>query len=536
MKSSPLSVPLRGAVIAALLPLFTLGCQTGLYDDTDGGTNPLASDRGPGAAAEASDGDAAPAPEAREVLPPIADGQKYSMAFPTGDRSTSAVLLEKEMPAEVILGVPFEYRIEVQNLTELALEEVQVEDRIPAGLSVDSTQPPARVVGDKAVWDLGALPAGSTKTLTVKGVPSEIGALKTCATVQYESKLCASTNVVAPALEVLLTAPAEGLACDPLDVTVKVTNAGTGDARNVRVTEELPEGLTTLAGQRRILMDFGTLSSSQSKEQTVKLKAARGGAYTQTASAEANGGIEAAAAPITTLLREPKLEVALEADRSVVVTRPLNGAITVGNTGDAPSDDTEVRIALPSDVQVLEASDGGQTQGGSLVWSLGTLDPGASRALSFVLSSEKGQNLVLEAQAGSRCAAEVSASATSEIRGIPALLLEVADESDLILVGEPVVYNIQVTNQGSAKDEAIVIVCEVEEGIEIVEAGGPANGVVEGRTVRFEPVAELAPGEEIVYQVTVRSSKQFDSRFNVSLTSKQKTRPVTEEESTNFVN
>ena len=152
-------------------------------------------------------------------------------------------------------------------------------------------------MGDKAVWDLGALPAGSTKTLTVKGVPSEIGALKTCATVQYEAKLCATTNVVAPALEVLLTAPAEGLACDPLDVTVKVTNAGTGDARNVRVTEELPEGLTTLAGQRRILMDFGTLSSSQSKEQTVKLKAARGGAYTQTASAEANGGIAAAAAP-----------------------------------------------------------------------------------------------------------------------------------------------------------------------------------------------------------------------------------------------
>ena len=82
-------------------------------------------------------------------------------------------------------------------------------------------------------------------------------------------------------------------------------------------------------------MDFGTLSSSQSKEQTVKLKAARGGAYTQPASAEVNGGIEASASPVTPLLREPKLQIALEADRSVVVTRPLSGAITVGNTGDA---------------------------------------------------------------------------------------------------------------------------------------------------------------------------------------------------------
>ena len=458
------------------------------------------------------------------------------MAFPTGERSTSAVLLQKEMPTEIILGVPIEFRIEVENLTERTLEAVEVSDAIPEGFVVESTQPPAIMSGTKAVWQLGVLAPRSVKTLSVRGSASELGAFTTCASVTYESMLCATANVVSPSLEVQLSAPAEGLACDPIEVTVRVANSGTGDARGVRVIEELPEGLTTLGGRRRIQMEFGTLASNQSKEQVVKLKATRGGTFTQTASAEATGGIRSEADPVTSILRMPRLDISMAVDPSVVVTRPLNGSITVANLGDATSDGTQVRVPLPSDCKVLEVTGGGQASINGITWDLENLEPGDRRDLGFVVSSEKGQLLSLEATAGGRCADDAIASSNSEIRGLPALLLEVKDESDLILVGEPVVYNIRVTNQGSAKDELIVITCQVEDGLEIVKASGAAVGAIDGRVVRFAPVPELAPDEEISYQVTVRSSRQLDSRFNVSLTSKQKTRPVSEEEATNFVN
>ena len=96
-------------------------------------------------------------------------------------------------------------------------------------------------------------------------------------------------------------------------------------------------------------------------------------------------------------------------------------------------------------------------------------------------------------------------------------------------------YNISITNQGSAADQNVRLVCEVEDGIEIIEAGGDAQATVTGKTVTFSEVASLEPGEVVNFKVTVKSSRELSSRFMISLTSADMTRPVTENESTRFV-
>jgi len=118
---------------------------------------------------------------------------------------------------------------------------------------------------------------------------------------------------------------------------------------------------------------------------------------------------------------------------------------------------------------------------------------------------------------------------------VHARLLGVKDESDLIIVGDPVTYDIEITNQGSAPDKDINIVCEVEDGIEIIEAGGDAQATMDGKTVTFASIPTLAPGEVVSLRVRVKSSKPLNSRFRVSLTSDDMTRPVAENESTRFV-
>ena len=62
-----------------------------------------------------------------------------------------------------------------------------------------------------------------------------------------------------------------------------------------------------------------------------------------------------------------------------------------------------------------------------------------------------------------------------------------------------------------------------------------AAGTVTGRTVTFQEIPSLAPGEKVVMKVTVKSSRELNSRFEVSLTSSDMTRPVTENEATRFV-
>ncbi|MEM8710055.1 MAG: hypothetical protein AAGG01_03820 [Planctomycetota bacterium] len=444
-------------------------------------------------------------------------------------------MLEKEMPNEVILGVPFEYRIMVENLTDRALDTVRVTDSIPASLKVMGTEPQAEVAGGKALWNLGVLPARSTKTLVVQAQASDPGAVSTCASVDYEASLCASTTVVSPALQVVLSAPETGLACDPFEVTVTVTNAGTGDAREVTVIDELPDGLTTLTGQRRIEMEFGTLAGAQTKEKSVKVKASGAGTYVNEVRAQAKGGLQASAAPVQTVLRAPVLTLSMQASEKTIAGRPIEMTLEVANTGNAVAEDPVVSVKLPKGAKVASSSEGARESSSSVSWKLESLEPGQTKSLNLALTAAQSGTVVTEATAEAYCADEAVATSRTEVRGLPALLLELVDESDLIIVGEPVAYDIRITNQGSAPDMDVRITCEVEDGIEIIEAGGDAQASMSGNTVTFTPIPSLAPGEEVQLRVKVKSSKALNSRFRVSLTSDDMKRPVTENESTRFV-
>ena len=423
----------------------------------------------------------------------------------------------------------------VENLTDGALDTVRVTDVIPSTLNVVSTEPAADVAGGTASWNLGALSAHSTKTLVVVAEATTAGSLATCASVDYESSLCATTSVVAPALQLVLSAPEVGLACDAFDLTVTVTNAGTGDARDVLVIDELPSGLTTLTGQRRIEMEFGTLASAQSKEKTIAIKAAGQGTYTHTARADAKGGLQANAAPVQTVLRAPILTLDMQANERVTAGRPIETVMTVANTGNAVSSETSVKVNLPQGSRVTSSSDGAVEGSSDVSWAIGALEPGEKRTLNLGLISGVSGTIVSEAKANGYCSEEVTATARTEVRGLPALLLELKDESDLIIVGEPVAYNISITNQGSAADQNVRLVCNVEDGIEIIEAGGDAQATVTGRTVTFADVPSLAPGEVVSFKVTVKSSREQRSHFQISMSSADMTRAVTETESTRFV-
>lgn len=532
----------HSALLVGLAVLGVASCATGRYGDASqegSGPSLTSSDAVEGG----SEGDATlglmgagdESSPASESLAPLPDARRISMAFPTGDKRTSAVMLEKEMPTEVILGAPFEYRIMVENLTDHALDTVRVTDQIPASLTVNSTEPKADVAGGYATWNLGVLPARSKKTLVINAQASNPGAVATCASVAYESSLCASTIVVSPELQVALSAPELGLACDPFDLTVTVTNAGTGDARDVLVIDELPEGLLTLTGQRRIEMEFGTLAGGQAKEKKIMVKAVGQGTYIHAARAEAKGGLVAAAAPIQTVLRAPILTLEMSASERVTAGRPIDTVLTVANTGNAVSDDTSVRVKLPKGARVESSSEGSRASSTGVAWDVGALKPGEKRTLNVSLSSKVSGAVVTEARASGKCAEEVTATSRTEVRGLPALRLELEDESDLIIVGEPVMYRIEVMNQGSAPDMNVRIACEVEDGIEIVNAGGDAQATVNGKEITFAEIPSIAPGETISLTVTVKSTKELNSRFRVSLTSADLTRPVTENESTRFV-
>ncbi|MFW6367253.1 MAG: hypothetical protein ACOC0L_01155, partial [bacterium] len=175
-----------------------------------------------------------------------------SQAFPTGNAQSSLVLLESTSPSEVMLDTEFDYSIDVTNLTDCPLYDVQVDDTLPGEYELKASDPQAEVRGNTASWELGTLAANETKTVTARLLANESGELEHCATVDYNLQMCQSTLVVSPDLQINKTLPESAILCDTIPMTIEVTNDGTGTVREINVTDELPEGLTTVDGQNTV--------------------------------------------------------------------------------------------------------------------------------------------------------------------------------------------------------------------------------------------------------------------------------------------
>jgi len=445
----------------------------------------------------------------------------YSMAFPTGVRATSGILLEKEMPSEVIRGVEFEYHILVENLTDRTLEAVEVVDALPEGVEITATEPEAKLVGRDAIWRLGALPEHSRKILSVRGVPGDVAAFATHATVTYESRLTAGAKVIAPALELEMEVPGEALACDPLPVTFRVANVGSGDAREVRVVEELPEGLRTSAGRQRVVLEFGTLAGGQSKERTVDVVADAAGAYTQAATAEGAGGLAAESTPVTTVLRRPRLTLAVEAPERIEVLRPISGRVVVSNTGDAPSEVVTLLAEFPARTEVRSATGDAAVAedpdaGASIAWEVQPLAVGESRAFEYAVASLTGRAFIAKVSASGRCAGETTATARTDVAGRPAVVVEASGGA--AGPGETITAELVLENVGSSADTGLTVSCVVPDGVTIAAATGGEGAAIEGARATFQPIPELAPGARVVLRLELTAAGAARGDLRVELT------------------
>lgn len=107
--------------------------------------------------------------------------------------------------------------------------------------------------------------------MRVVGTAPKEGTVKACLSADYEPTLCTTFDVVAPNLQltrkVILDARAElsemgmknaAYLCDGVAVRYTVKNPGSGVAKSVTLTDNLPKGLVTEdGGTNEISVDMG---------------------------------------------------------------------------------------------------------------------------------------------------------------------------------------------------------------------------------------------------------------------------------------
>ncbi len=442
------------------------------------------------------------------------------------------VFVERRAPAVVRAGKPFEYSLLVHNLTGCDLEKVIVTEYLASSFRFEGAKPtPDARSGNMLKWEFMPMAAGETREIVITGFAAGAGELKQCADAAFVLNVCTATRVVSPKLELSKRMPSTAVLGEEIPIDLKVVNAGTGVARNVVVTDKLPNGLVGVDGNVEYKFEVGTLEQGQSRDFNMLVRAAETRTYYNTATATGDDGLTAQASS-SVKVTAPALQLNKTGPEKQYAGRPVKYELTLTNTGTARAENVMIKDRIPQGMHLIEASHGGAQSGNDVIWQVGSLVAGKSREVNLVLQSHTPGRVVNRAIASADFVEMVTAEATTEIVGIPAMLLEVKDE-DPLEVGEKGYYTITVTNQGSLAGRNIQIACEIEPNMEFIAASGPTNAVKVGeRKVRFEPLESIVPGASATWRVQVKALSPGDVRFRTELNSAELKRPVVETEAT----
>lgn len=462
-----------------------------------------------------------------------AEGMSTQTAVFPG-QSANMIRLERLMPAQIRAGQPFDYDIVVTNLTDMALSDVMVMENLGENFKFKSAAPEGKLDGLQLAWVLPELGANAQQKITVSGMVEKAGKLSQCADVKYKMPACGSIDVVAPELALTKTIVTDSLICDKIDIKYVITNKGTGVVRNAVITDNLAQGHTTLDGAKVVSFNVCPLGPGQSQEFTVTTQASKTGEYASKAMAKADGGISAEA-DAKVNVHQPVLAIEEKCTEKGFIGRPMKCAITVTNKGDAPAVKAMLNKQMPAGTRFISATDGGAAAAGAVSWNLGTLAPQAAKTVEVLYTADAAGNVKTTTQAVAECAAAAASFSTTQVAGIPAILLEVVDVADPILKGENETYVITVTNQGSAMDTNIRLIAKLEDGVQYVSSTGATTVKADGQKLTFEPLPGLAAKAVATWNVVVKGNKTGDTRFEIEMSSDQLgDKPVMETESTRF--
>ncbi|MFZ4575860.1 MAG: DUF7507 domain-containing protein [Phycisphaerales bacterium] len=477
----------------------------------------------------------APAPKA-EAKPvevkgvPVAAPSASSVCYPSGRQVDAVICVDRQYPSAVSVGQAFDYFINVKNVSGVAVDSVVVDETLPGGFTWGSSNPNGTKNGNIVSWNLGKMNPGETRTIKVSGTAGDVKSIASCATLTYLIPVCQEIPVVKPALAISKTATAAAVLCDPIAYEITVTNTGTGVVRNVKVSDNLPAGVTTADGKSTFAATVDSLRPGESKKFPFSAKASKRGTFANTASASADGGLTVNSNATSTVITQPELTISAQCSGDVRIGKDVTVKYTVTNKGDAACN-TTVNATLTGGA-FKSADNGGTGAGNAVTWNIGSLGAGQSKVLSVVMTTNSAGQVGSQATASCACSSPVSANCSVNVRGVPDLGTLVTDDNvDVVLVGAEHDYRVEVKNQGQVPLTNTKMVVKLPEGMTFVRSD---NGKAVGNTVVFE-FGTVAPGKTATGKFFVRATKAGELLVIGETTCSEIKTPVRDDELTNFV-
>ena len=473
------------------------------------------------------------------MLTGVAADSNYSWkGYPATAKTPSEtkLLIERKVPKTVRPNKPYSYEIKVTNRSYYKLDEILLVEKLPAGFKLTkAVPPPDQKHGNDLKWNFGFMAPGQKEVITITGVASKPGKLvhRGNADLNFHlGQMTAIMEVVNPSINFVLDAKSDVIISEVFPATMTFTNNGTAVVLDA-VLEHSLNGLTTANGNSKIRIDIGDLAPGDTKTFNVKLKAAKVGKFTNNFIVKAKDGVTASANMIT-VVKQPKLKLAGSAPEMRYVGNNIIYKLAIKNSGDGEARDLVAKLNLPTGTEITDADEAGKAVGHSVQWNLGSLKAGDTKLLTAKVKATKIMKVRATAEAKAFAAPLVSTSMTTDVQGIPALLLKVDDLEDPVAIGEEVTYKVYVTNTGSLAATGINVVCKLENTMQYVGSDGPTRATLNGKQLVFNKLSTLPVGKTAVWTIRIKALKEGDVRFGAFVNCDQLQSQVSEYESTNF--
>ena len=459
--------------------------------------------------------------------------------LPVKSPQEAEILVEKYVPKTVRPHQKFTFKILIRNNAAYKINKVTITEEIPKGFKFIKAIPVPMTRETAIKWDLGELAPGQKKQILVTGEPTKIGTVRYSGEtvlnfkVATDSDFASTVNVIEPNLVFNLNAPKSALIGQKIPVNMEFTNRGEATVVGAKLVHTLPKGLLTYEGKSKIEKEIGNLAPGEKKSYNISLKGTAVGAYKTTLTAVAEENVSASAT-LNLDITKPVLAITGKAPKKRFVGNRSPYTITVKNTGDAPANNTLIKLILPEGVALMSVNEGGNKAGRVVTWHISTLRPGESKKVTAMTVVKKIMVARAVATAEAQAADRVETAMVTDIAGIAGLLSTLVDTNDPVPLGENEIYVITANNTGSLDATKIVLKCTLPDSMEFVKSTGATKGTLNGNVLTFEPLPALEPQAQAQWKVIVKALKPGDVRFKASIVSEQLERPVDLFESTHF--
>lgn len=413
-------------------------------------------------------------------------------------------------------------KVVVRNTGTSDARGVVVRDSLPPNLTFVSSQPETTPVGSVLSWNLGDVPAGTERLISLSVQPTATGAFDHSATVTMAAGARSRTVVREPKLKIEMTSNSgKILRGQPVTFKIAVTNPGDGPARNITVQAKLSAGLREASGEPNDQNLFEQTIPVIGPGEVETLDAlvfdtVLGGDQTcmvAASSPDVVAGAAEARVVSTVTVVEPKLTIKVTGPDKRFTDQLASYQVTMTNPGTSPARNVKVVATLPVSGRVQSPLPPGarfDAQTRKLTWSRPQLDSGESAAASFQIRMGGVGLYQVAAEAKAEGVPLAKDILPTNVEGMTDVNMNVSEKRHVLDVDDATVFVIKLTNSGTKEATGLSLSAVLSENAEPINTSGTDEvatyNSAEHRLL-FAQIPRLGPGKSIELGIKVKATK-----------------------------